>query len=150
MTLIEQLSEDLKGAMKTGNRVRVDTIRMLRNAIKNKEIEKRRSLSDEEVVEILISQMKQRKDSIEQFAKGGRQDLVEKETIELNIIQSFLPEQLSEDELREKIREAIVETGASGLKDFGKVMKVLMLRIKGKADGKVVSELVKGCLGGQS
>jgi hypothetical protein len=116
---------------------------MIKTALHNKEIDMRRQMEDAEIVQVLSSLAKQRADSIEQFKKGGRQDLVDKEETELRIIKEFLPEEMSEQELEAEIESAIRELGATGVKDMGKVMKALMPKITGKADGKVVSEKVK-------
>jgi len=147
MSLKEQLFSDLKDSLRSGERLKVSVIRLILAALKNREIEKRGLLSDEEVIEILISLSKQRRESIEGFEKGGRQDLVAKETAELRIIQSYLPRQLTTEEIRERVREAITESGASGPKDVGRVMRVLMPKVKGRADGKLVNEMVREILG---
>jgi hypothetical protein len=143
MSISERLSDDFKKALKSGDRELVSVIRMIKAAVKNKEIEKGRTLNDDEICAVLMSFVRQRKESIDHFLKGGRQDLVEKERRELSIIQSYLPPQLTEEEIKEMIKEAIDETGASSLKDIGKVMKVIMSKAKGQVDGKVVSEYVK-------
>ncbi len=148
MNISERLSEDLKKALKAGEKDALSVIRMIKAAIKNKEIEKGTPLGDEDINGVLMSLARQRKESIEQFSKAGRQDLVEKETKELSIVQSYLPRQLTEEELREIIQDAIKETGAVGPKDMGKIMKSVMAKTKGQVDGKVVSELVKNLLGG--
>jgi uncharacterized protein YqeY len=150
MSLSERLSDDLKKALKAGEKDTLSVIRMIKAAVKNKEIEKGAPLSDGEFYGVLVSLVRQRKDSIEQFSKGGRDDLVEKERRELSIVQSYLPHQLTEEELKEIIKDAIKETGASSQKDMGNVMKVIMPKIKGQVDGKVVSELVKKALSGDS
>lgn len=147
MGLRENIDADLKVALKSGAKEKVSTLRMLIAALKNKQIDKRRPLTDEEVIETVRSLIKQRKDSIEQFAKGGRQDLVEKETAEAAILEAYLPQQLSREEVEVMVRAAIAETGAQGSKDMGKVMKALIPKIGGRADGKLVSELVKHALG---
>ena len=120
---------------------------MLNAALKNKQIDKRRPLSEEEVVETIRSLIKQRKDSIEQFAKGGRQDLVDKETAEVAVLEVYLPQPLPREELEALVREAVASTGAQGAKDMGKVMKALIPMVGGRADGKLISELVKNSLG---
>ena len=127
-SIAERLLDDLKKALKAGDKDTLSAIRMIKAAIKNKEIEKRSPLTNEEICKVLLSQVRQRKDSIEQFSKGGRQDLVEKEERELSVIQSYLPPQLSEEEVRELIHEAVKETDARSLKDMGKVMKCVMKR----------------------
>jgi hypothetical protein len=147
MGLREKIDADSKDALKSGAKDKVSTLRMLIAALKNKQIDKRRPLTEEEVVETVRSSIKQRKDSIEQFAKGGRQDLVDKETAEVAVLDAYLPQQLSREEVEAMVREAIAETGAQGSKDMGKVMKALIPKIGGRADGKLVSELVKHALG---
>lgn len=147
MGLRETIDAELKDALKSGAKDKVSTLRMLIAALKNKQIDKRRPLTDEEVTETVRSLIKQRKDSIEQFAKGGRQDLVDKETAEVGILEAYLPQQLPREEIEGLVRQAITETGAQGAKDMGKVMKKLIPMIGGRADGKLVSELVKNALG---
>jgi uncharacterized protein YqeY len=147
MTLKERLRADLVEAMKAKDAARLSTIRLLTSAIKNKEIDTRTELDDEGVLSILSTAVKQRRDSIEQFEKGGRTDLADKEKAELVVIQAYMPAQLGRDEIAALIKEAVAETGASGAKDMGKVMKALMPKVKGKSDGKLVNELVKEILG---
>jgi uncharacterized protein YqeY len=147
MGLREKIDDDVKEALKSGAKDKVSTLRMLNAALKNKQIDKRRPLTDEEVVETVRSLIKQRKDSIEQFAKGGRQDLVDKESAEVAVLEGYLPQQLSREEVESLVRDAIAKTGAQGAKDMGKVMKALIPAIGGRADGKLVSELVKHALG---
>jgi uncharacterized protein len=147
MGLKEKIDTDTKEALKAGAKEKVSALRMLTAALKNKQIDKRRQLTDEEIIETVNSLIKQRRDSIEQFAKGGRQDLVDKETAEIKILEAYLPPQLTREELDAKVREAIAQTGAQGAKDMGKVMKVLMPVVTGRADGRLVSELVKKALG---
>ncbi len=150
MSLQEQLVSDMKESMKSGDSVKVSTIRMLKAAIKNKEIEKGGTsykLSDKEVLEVIATAIKQRKDSIEQFTKGHRQDLAEKEKKELEILQSYLPPQMSDEEIKAEVKKAISETSAASQKDIGKVMKVLMPRIAGRADGAVVNRIVRELIG---
>jgi uncharacterized protein len=147
MELRERIESDVKHALKTGAKEKVSTLRMLNAALKNKQIDKRRPLSEEEVIETIRSLIKQRKDSIEQFAKGQRQDLVDKETAEVAVLEAYLPAQLSREELAALVREAVTQTGAQGARDMGKVMKALIPMVGGRADGKLVSELVKQALG---
>lgn len=147
MSLKERFSSELKDSLKSGDRLKLSTIRLIMASLKNREIEKRGSLSEEEIIDLLVSLSKQRKESIEEFKKGGRQDLVDKETEELKIIESYMPQQLTPEEIKKIIGETITETGASGPKDIGKVMKVLMPKVKGRADGKLVNEMVKELLG---
>ncbi len=147
MELRERIDTDIKYALKSGAKDKVSTLRMLNAALKNKQIDKRRPLSEEEVVETVRSLIKQRKDSIEQFAKGGRQDLVDKETAEVAVLEVYLPQPLPREELEALVREAVASTGAQGAKDMGKVMKALIPMVGGRADGKLISELVKNSLG---
>ena len=147
MSIKEKLKADLVTAMKARAELKVSTLRLITSSIKNKEIDERKELDDDGVLAVLNTAAKQRRDSIEQYEKGGRQDLADKEKAELTIIQVYLPQQLSKDEVTAFIKEAIAETGAAGAKDMGKVMKALMPKVKGKADGKLVNELVKELLG---
>lgn len=146
MSLKERLSSELKDSLKSRERLKVSTLRLVISAMKNKEIEKRGALSEEEVIDLLLCLAKQRKESIEAFRKGKRQDLVDKETEELKIIETYLPQQLTAEEIKERITEAIAETGASSAKEIGKVMKVLMPKLKGRADGRSVNEMVRELL----
>ncbi len=147
MGLRETIDADTKAALKSGAKDKVSTLRMLNAALKNKQIDRRRPLTEEEVVETVRSLIKQRKDSIEQFAKGHRQDLVDKETAEVAVLEAYLPAQLSREELETMVRSAIAQTGALGAKDMGKVMKALIPMVGGRADGRLVSEMVKNALG---
>jgi len=143
MSLEERLIEEMKGAMKSGDKLRLSTIRMIRSALKNKEIEVRKKLEDEEVVKVIQAMVRKGEESVEQFQTGGRTDLVEKERKEIEILKSFLPQALSRDQMLEIIDQSIQETQASSLKDIGKVMKSVMPKIGGKADGKLINQLVK-------
>jgi uncharacterized protein YqeY len=147
MGLREKIDGDIKDALKSGAKDKVSALRMVSAALKNKEIDKRRQLIDEEVIETVRALIKQRKDSIEQFAKGGRQDLVDKETAEVAVLEVYLPKQLGREELEALVRDAVAQTGAQGPRDMGKVMKALVPMIGGRADNKLVSELVKSALG---
>jgi uncharacterized protein YqeY len=149
MSLQERLSEEMKQAMKSGNPMRLSVIRMLRASIKNKEIErgKNRPLTETDLIEVVVSAVKQRKEAIEQYTRGGRADLVEKEQSELAILQDFLPKPLTPEELDAKIREAVQATGASGMRDMGKVMQTLLPQVVGRADTAQVSQKVKELLG---
>jgi len=145
MNLKEKIVSDLKNAMKTGDTMKRDTLRLLDSAIKNTEIEKKKKeegLNDEEILEVLSRAVKQRQDSIRQFNNGGRPELAEKEQTELDIIMPYLPAQLSEDEIRAVVKTVIVESGAAGISDIGKVMGQAMGRLKGKADGNIVKKVV--------
>lgn len=149
MGLNERLTEDMKAAMKAGpeGKVRLDAIRFLRAAMKNAEIDKKAPLTDEDILGIITKQVKQLKDSIVEFEKGGRSDLVAKAQAEVQVFSAYLPEQMSEDEIRELARQIVAEVGAQGPKDMGKVMGPLVARTKGRADGKLVNQVVKELLG---
>ncbi len=147
MGLRERIDADIKDAMKSGAKDKVSALRMLSASLKNKQIDKRRPLTDDEVVETVRSLIKQRKDSIEQFAKGGRQDLVDKETGEVAVLEVYLPQQLAREEVEAMVKDVVAQTGAQGPKDMGKVMKALAPVLAGRADNKLVSELVKNALG---
>jgi uncharacterized protein YqeY len=146
MGLKERLKEDMKAALKAKDKVKLSTIRMIQSLIKNAEIEKRGELTDEEIVQLLMKYAKQRKESIELYQKGGRQDLVEKEKAELAVVESYLPKQMSEEEVRALVEEAIRESGATSPKDLGKVMKLVMPKVKGRADGSLVNRIAKELL----
>jgi len=143
MSFGKMIETELMAAAKKQDKVRLSTMRMVKAALHNKEIDLKRDLNETEILQLLSSMAKQRKDSIEQFGRGGREDLVNKEEQELQIIQSFMPQQLTEEALDAEIEKAIQEVNASGAKDMGKVMKVLMPRVTGKADGKAVNERLK-------
>jgi len=147
MALRERIEADTRNALKIGAKEKVSTLRMLNAALKNKQIDKRRPLNEEEVIETIRSLIKQRKDSIELFAKGGRQDLVDKETAEIVVLEAYLPAQLAREELEVMVRDVVATTGAQGVRDMGKVMKALIPLVGGRADGKLISELVKNALG---
>ncbi len=143
MSLEERLVEEMKQAMKSNDTLRLSTIRMIRSALKNKEIELRKKLEDEDVVKVIQAMVRKGEESVEQFQTGGRMDLVEKEKKEIEISKSFLPQPLSQEEILKIIDQSIQETQASSLKDIGKVMKSVMPKIGGKADGKLINQLVK-------
>lgn len=145
--LRDQIGEDLKEAMKARDQVRVATLRMLIAAVKNARVEKMHDLDDDEVVDVASREAKRRKESIEAFRGAGREDLATKEEAELAVLQAYLPEQLSGDALAALVDEAIAETGASTPKEMGAVMKALMPKVRGRADGAEVSALVKERLG---
>lgn len=146
MSLLERLNQDMKTAMKNKEKTKLSVIRMLRSEIKNEEIERQHTLNDEEVIEVLMRELKKRKDALQQFEEAGRKDLVQQLQEEIAVIQPYLPEQLSEEELRELVREVLQETGATSKADMGKVMKAIMPRVKGRADGKLVNRLVQEAL----
>lgn len=141
--LRERIDDDLKTALKNRETVRISTLRFLKSALHNAEIDKQEKLKDEDTVAIIRKQVKERKDSIEEFKKGNRQDLVDKETKELGVLRDYLPEELKPEELLNIIKETIAETKAASVKDMGRVMKQVLSRTKDRADGKTVSELVK-------
>lgn len=143
MGLEERLNEEMKLAMKSNDKIRLSTIRMIRSAIKNREIELRKKLDDEEIYRVIQGMVRKGEESLEQFQAGGRTDLVEKERKEIEILKSFLPEQVSKEELIRIIDETIKETQSSSIKDLGKVMKSVMSKLGGKADGRLVNQLVK-------
>lgn len=146
MGLKERIEAEMIPAAKAKDALRLSTIRMIKTALHNKEIDLRRTLEEAEILQVLTSLVKQRTDSIEQFQKGNRQDLVEKESAELKIIKEFMPAEMSPQELDSVIEDTIKELGAGSVKDMGKVMKALMPKIAGKADGKMVSDKVKAKL----
>ncbi|MEW6109018.1 MAG: GatB/YqeY domain-containing protein [Nitrospirota bacterium] len=146
MSVLLKLDEDLKKALKASDKLKVSVLRLIKAAIKNKQIEKGQTLSDEEIISVFSTLAKQRRESIEQFSMGGREDLAEQETKELAILQSYLPKQLSPEELESLILEAIKDSSAENEADIGKVMKILMPRIKGVADGKLVNNRVRELL----
>lgn len=142
--LEEQIQKDYVQSMKDRNVLRSSTVSFLRAQLKNVRIEKRSDhLEDSEVIGVIKKQIKQRQDSIEQYQKGGRQDLADKESAELAILKGYLPQEMSESELMDIVIEAVKESAAGSMKDMGKVMKIVASRVQGKADNKIVSELVK-------
>jgi uncharacterized protein YqeY len=143
MTFKNKVDQEMILAAKATDKIRLSALRMLKNGLHNREIDLKRELNEAEFLQLLSGMVKQRRDSIEQFEKGGRPDLVEKEEAELKVIREFMPAQMSETELDAIIAEAIRETSAAGVRDMGKVMKILMPRVAGKADGKTVGEKVK-------
>ena len=160
--LKEQIQNDIKEAMKSGNSAKRMALGMVMSTIKNKELEKRSKLSktendvtkldeisklsDEEIIDVVSSEIKKRRDSIVSYQSGGRPELAEKENEEIGFISIYMPEQLSEDAVREEIKKIIAEVGASSIKDMGKVIGAVMAKIKGKADGQLVSRIVKELL----
>lgn len=146
--LREKIAEEMRAAMKAREQARVAALRMLMTAVKNTEVEKLHELSDDEVLDVIAREAKRRRESIDAFEKGGRSDLVEKETAELRVLETYLPEKLSDEELAALVEQAVAETGASSPKQMGEVMKALMPKVRGRADGAQVSALVKAKLGG--
>ena len=151
MSLQSRLDDDLKEAMRSGDRLRRSVIRLLRAAIKNEEIAAQRELDDAGVVDVLTRQVKQRRDSIEAFTQGGRQDMVDKEQAEVAVILEYLPRQMDADEITDLVRLAIDETGAASPADMGKVMGRVMPQVKGRAQGgqvsAIASRLLRGAIG---
>ncbi len=146
MSLQERLSEDLKDAMRQKDETRRSTIRFIRAAVQNQEIDKREALTDDEIIGVLSRLVRQHQESIAEFKKADRHDLVGKEEAELRIIREYMPEQISEEDLAQLAREAISQTGASGPGDMGKVMGILMPQVRGRADGSQVSSVVRQLL----
>jgi uncharacterized protein YqeY len=143
MGLEERLVEEMKQAMKSSDKAKLSTIRMIRSAVKNKEIDLRKPLDDDAIARVIQGMVKKSEESIEQFKAGGRMDLVEKETKEIEIMKSYLPQPLSREEVLKVIDQTIEETKASSLKDLGKVMKTVMPKLGGKVEGALVNQLVK-------
>jgi len=146
VTLKKKMDQEMILATKAKDKIRLSALRLLKSGLHNREIDLKRELNEAEFLQLLSAMVKQRKDSIEQFEKGGRADLVEKEEAELKVIQEFMPTPMSETELDAMIAEAIRETGAASVRDMGKVMATLMPKVTGKADGKTVGEKVKARL----
>jgi uncharacterized protein len=144
MTLQEKIQSHLSDAMRSKDQLRLSVLRMMKTAVKNKEVEKMKPLEEAEVIAVLNTLVKQRKDSVEQFRKGSREELAQKEESEIKIIEEYLPAAASDDEIRRAVEEAVQETGAASMKDMGKVMKATMSRLAGKTvDGSRVSQFVK-------
>ena len=148
MALKERLTDDMKSALRNRETVRLGLVRMIRAQIKNREIAKGGELVDEEAVEVVSSLIKSRREALEFAVKGDRQDLVAQAEEELDILASYLPEQMSEEEIRSVVREAIERSGAAGPGDLGRVMGAVMPRVKGRADGRLVNTIVRECLAG--
>ncbi len=149
MTFLDRINEDLKAAMKSKDSERLSTLRMVKTALKNREIDKMEALTDEEAIRVLQSQVKQRRDSIEQYQQAGRIELAEKEAAEIKIIEEYLPAALDEAAIARVVEETIAETGASSMKEMGAVMKAVMAKLAGQTvDGKAVNQIVKSKLGG--
>ncbi|HTG69206.1 MAG TPA: GatB/YqeY domain-containing protein [Candidatus Udaeobacter sp.] len=143
MNLSERLTDEMKQAMKNQDKFKLSVIRMMRASVKNLEIDLKRPLDDKEVLDILSREIKQRKDSLQEFKKAGRDDLVAGLEVEIEIISQYLPEQLTEEEIQEIVTQTIHELGASSKADMGKVMSALLPKTKGRADGKLVNQLVQ-------
>jgi uncharacterized protein YqeY len=154
MSLKKKIDEEMKRALKAGEKARVGCLRMVKSKLQEREVALRGeegvdySLTDEEALKAIAGYAKQRRDSIESYEKGGRDDLVERERAELAIVEEFLPQQLGEEEVRDLLRQAIEETGASSPREMGAVMKAVMPKTQGRADGKLVSKLAREMLAG--
>jgi len=146
MSLLDKLNDDLKTALKAKQEIKVSTIRQIKTTITNTEIKKGKTLTDEEIGEVIFSIAKSHNESIESFKKGNRPDLVEKEEAELQILKQYMPEQLSDEEIKKIAEEAIKELGSVTMKDMGKIMGKVMPKVKGKADGNKVNAIVKEAL----
>lgn len=146
MSILEQLAQDIKEAMKQKDSLRLSVVRMLKSSLKNEEIERGKALSEQEEISVLSRELKMRLDSLREFEQAGREDLAEKVRQEVAIVKTYLPEELSEEELRKMILEVIQEVGATSKKEMGKVMSQLMPKVAGRADGKKVNQLVQELL----
>lgn len=150
MPLLKRFDDDLKGALKSSESLKVSVLRMVKAAVKNKAIDKGRELTDDEIIPILSTLIKQRRESIEHYAKAGRDELAQKEEQEIVIIQAYMPKQLSHAEIDSLIRNALSESAAKSSQDLGKVMRLLMPKVKGFADGAYINQRVKELLESQS
>ncbi len=149
MSLDDRLVEEMKEALKERDKTRLSTIRLIRDTIKKKEIEQgRKALNDDAIIKVINGMVRKGEEALEQFKRGGRQDLVEEESRQLEVLKGFLPRQLSKEEIQSLIDEAIQKADATDMKDLGKVMKILMPLVSGRADGKIVNELVRERLSG--
>jgi uncharacterized protein YqeY len=149
MSLSDRLGDDQKAAMKSGDQTRKDVLRLLRSRIKEAAVAKREDLEDEEIYKLIMTEVKRRQEAIDLFEKGGREDLAGREKLEIEILEGYLPPKLSEDDLKVHAQEAIQEAGAADPRDMGKVMKILMPKVTGRAEGSQVSKIVKGLLAGR-
>nr|WP_258567728.1 GatB/YqeY domain-containing protein [Paenactinomyces guangxiensis] len=140
------MEQDMKSALKNKEKTKLSVIRMLRASIKKEEIDRRHALSEDDVLEVIMREIKQRKDSLSEYEKAGREELAQKEREEIEILQAYLPEQLSEEEVRALVQQVIQEVGAATKADMGRVMGAIMPRVKGKADGRLVNRLVQESL----
>jgi uncharacterized protein YqeY len=146
MELKAEIQQTIKQSMKSGDRVTLSTLRLLLSAVHNEEIRVRRELSEEDIQKTITTLCKQRIEAIDLYRKGGREDLAQKEEAELAVLKRYLPQQLSEEEVKSLIQACIAESGAHGIQDLGKVMKLVMPKVAGRSDGKRVNELAKGLL----
>lgn len=147
MSLRDDISKEVIVALKAGEKLKLSTLRLLLSAVQYKEVDLKRPLTDDETQQMISTLIRQRHDSVEQFRKGGRPELADKEEAEIEILKVYLPRQMSEDELRAVVKDAAGKTGATGPGDMGKLMKAVMPLVKGKAEGKAVSDMVKEVLG---
>ena len=146
MSLKEQLTEDLKSAMKNKDNIRKNVVQMVRAGVLHIEKDKKITLDDEGVLDVIARQLKQRRDSLPDYEKSGREDLIAELKTEMDVLMEYLPEQLSREELEKIVSDAVAATGASGMKDMGKVMAEVMPKTKGRADGKIINEIAKSLL----
>src|SRR5690625_1866160 len=146
MSLKNKLMEDLKLSMRNKDTIRKNTITMVRAAVKQKEVDERKEITDDEIIDIISKQFKEKRAAIDEFRKGNRNDLIEQTEKEMDILLEYLPEQLGEEEVEEIVRETIEEVNATSMKDMGLVMKTVMPKVKGRADGNIVSNIVKKIL----
>ena len=141
--LKEKLQQEMKDALKSGNSQKRTLLGMVLSSVKNKEIEKRTELTDEDVIGVISSEIKKRKDSVEQFEKGGRPELAEGERKEAEMLMAYMPEQMSEEDIRSEVKKTIADMGVKDVKEMGKLIGAVMAKIKSKADGTLVSKIVK-------
>ncbi|MBA4550627.1 GatB/YqeY domain-containing protein [Thermoactinomyces vulgaris] len=146
MSLTNQLDQEMKMALKNKDKQKLSTIRMLKSAIKKEEIDKKRPLNDDEIISVIMREVKQRKDSLAEYKAAGRDDLAEKEQAEIDILSAYLPEQMSEEELKALVQQVIDEVGAGSKADMGKVMSAIMPKVKGRAEGRLVNRMVQEAL----
>lgn len=147
MALKEQLAQDLKSSMKNKETIRKNTVQMIRTAILQIEKDKKVTLEDEDILDVIAKQLKQRRDVLPEYEKSGREDLISQLKEEMDVLMGYLPKQLTDEELRPIVEAAVKETGASSMRDMGKVMAAVMPQIKGRADGKAVNAIVKDLIG---
>ncbi|RRG09660.1 MAG: GatB/YqeY domain-containing protein [Lactobacillus sp.] len=146
MSLLETLNQDMKTAMKAKDKTTLSVVRMLKSAVMNEQINLGHDLTNDEEVAVLSRELKQRKDSVAEFDKGGREDLSAQTKAEITVVEKYMPAQLSEDEVKQIVADTVTEVGAQSMADFGKVMGAVMPKLKGQADGKLVNQTVKGLL----
>ena len=146
MAKIDQLNQDMKEAMKAKDKFRLSVIRMLKGALQKAEIDKEEALTDDEELSILSRELKQRKDSVNEFHEAGRDDLADQTAKEIEIVENYLPKQLSEEEITQAVKEVIDQVGASSMKDFGKVMGTAVAKLEGQADGNQIQKVAKSLL----